>query len=83
MPAGIYLLKVNNRNTRTRCEICSKLTINTPEQRQLRLSGVFIVNSEHISHLILMFLLLSLNMQLPAGMRVLLKGIFASFYQSH
>ena len=82
MPAGIYLLKVNNRNTRTRCEICSKLTINTPEQRQLRLSGVFIVNSEHISHLILMFLLLSLNMQLPAG-RVLLKGMFASFYQSH
>ena len=27
-PAGIYLLKVNNRNTRTRCGICSKLTIN-------------------------------------------------------
>ena len=26
-PAGIYLLKVNNRNTRTRCEICSKLII--------------------------------------------------------
>ena len=26
-PVGIYLLKVNNRNTRTRCEICSKLTI--------------------------------------------------------
>ena len=25
--AGIYLLKVNNRSTRTRCEICSKLTI--------------------------------------------------------
>ena len=32
-PAGIYLLKVNNRNTRTRCEICSKLTIKTPERR--------------------------------------------------
>ena len=32
-PAGIYLLKVNNRNTRTRREICSKLTINTPERR--------------------------------------------------
>ena len=30
---GIYLLKVNNRNTRTRCEICSKLTIRTPERR--------------------------------------------------
>ena len=26
-PVGIYLLKINNRNTRTRCEICSKLTI--------------------------------------------------------
>ena len=26
LPAGIYLLKVNNRNTKTRCEICSKLT---------------------------------------------------------
>ena len=24
---GIYLLKVNNRNTKARCEICSKLTI--------------------------------------------------------
>ena len=31
---GIYLLKVNNRNTRTRCEICSKLTIKIPERRQ-------------------------------------------------
>ena len=27
IPACIYLLKVNIRNTRTRCEICSKLTI--------------------------------------------------------
>ena len=27
-PADIYLLKVNNRNTRIRCEICSKLTLN-------------------------------------------------------
>ena len=32
-PAGIYLLKVNNRNTRTRREICSKLTIKKPERR--------------------------------------------------
>ena len=60
-PAGIYLLKVNNRNTRTRCEICSKLTINTPERRHWRRSGVFIVNFEHISHLVLVFLLLTLN----------------------
>ena len=33
-PVAIYLLKVNNRNTRTRCEIYSKLTIQTPERRQ-------------------------------------------------
>ena len=26
-------LKVNNRNTRTRCEISSKLTIKIPERR--------------------------------------------------
>ena len=32
--AGIYLLKVNNRSTRTSCEICSKLTIKTLELRQ-------------------------------------------------
>ena len=31
-PAGIYLLKVNNVNARTRSEIFSKLTIKTPEQ---------------------------------------------------
>ena len=31
-PANIYLLNVNNRNTRKRCEICSKLTKTTPEQ---------------------------------------------------
>ena len=28
---GIYLLKVNNGNTRTMCKICSKLTIKTSE----------------------------------------------------
>ena len=47
-PADIYLLKVNNnRNDRTKCEICP---------------GVIIVNFEHISHLVLVFLLLNLNM---------------------
>ena len=65
-PAGIYLLKVNNRNTRKRCEICSKLTIKTPEQRQWRRCGVFIVNFKLISHLVLAFLLWTLNMQFPA-----------------
>ena len=35
--AGIYLLKVNNRNTTTSCKICSKLTIKIPERRQCQL----------------------------------------------
>ena len=61
-PVGIYLLKVNNRNTTTRCEICSKLTIKTPERRHWRCSGFFIVNFEHILHLVLVFPLLTLNM---------------------
>ena len=52
-PADIYLLKVNNKNTRTRCETCSKLTIKAPR------SGVFIVNFKHIPHLVLVFILLT------------------------
>ena len=76
-PANIYLLIVNNRNTRTRCKICSKLTRKTPEwrqnmfkvnkkdtrtpvkRRQWRRFDVFIVNFEYISHLVLVFLLLT------------------------
>ena len=61
-PPGNYMFRVNNRNTRTRCEICSKLTIKTPQQRHWRRSGVFNVNFEHISHLVLVLLLLTLNM---------------------
>ena len=49
-------LEVNNRNTRTKCEICSKLTIKTPED-----TAVFIVNFEDISYFVLVFLLLTLN----------------------
>ena len=44
--ADNYMFKVNNRTTRTRCEISSKLTIKTPERRQWRHSGVFIINFE-------------------------------------
>ena len=43
--ANNYLLKVNNRNTRKRFKIYSKLTIKTPER-----------NFEHISHLLPVFL---------------------------
>ena len=33
--ADKYMFNVNNRKTRTRCEICSKLTIKTLERRQM------------------------------------------------
>ena len=36
---------------------CSKLTIETLEQDMWRRSGVFIVNFEHILHLVLVFFL--------------------------
>ena len=45
------MLKVNNKDTRM-----------TPERRQLRPCGVFIVNFERISNLVLVFLFLTLNM---------------------
>ena len=48
IPVGNYMFKVNNRNTRKRCEICSKLTIKIPEQRHWPRFRVFIVNFEHI-----------------------------------
>ena len=47
-PAGISLLKVNNGNTRSMYEICSKLTMRTSERRHWRRSGVFIGNFEKI-----------------------------------
>ena len=46
------------------CEIGSKLPIKTPEKRQrrqLRRFGLFIVNFEQISHIVLVFPLLTLN----------------------
>ena len=55
------LFQFNNENTRIMCEICSKLTIKTLERRQRSLSGVFIVNFEKISYVVLVFSLLKLN----------------------
>ena len=61
------MLKFNNRNTRKSYEICSKLTINTPKPCNWRCPGVFNVNFEYFSLLVLVFLLLPLNMYLFAG----------------
>ena len=63
----IYLLNVNNRNTRTRCEIYSKLTTKTPERRQRRSDVFVVVNFEHNSHTVLVFLLLTLSMTLKSS----------------
>ena len=68
-PTGIYLFIVNNRNTWTVCQVCSKLTIKTPAVNyfretlylRMRRSGVFIINFEQDSHIALVFLLLTLS----------------------
>ena len=41
------------RKTLEQGKICSKLKIKTPERRHWRRTDVFIVNFEHISHLVL------------------------------
>ena len=50
------MFKVNNRITRTTIEICSKLTVNC-----------LYCYCEHISHLFLIFLSLTLSRYMPAG----------------
>ena len=53
--------KLSMVDTRTRRAVWSELSIKTPERSQWSRSGVFIVNFEHISHLVLVFLLLALS----------------------
>ena len=43
-PANIYLFNVNNRNTRKRSEICSKLTKKTPERPH---AGLLVIPSSN------------------------------------
>ena len=53
--AGDQMFKINHENTRTRCEICSTLTIKITERRQRRRStyftsfSIFIVNFEQVN----------------------------------
>ena len=60
--ASIYVLKVNNINSRKKCVICSKLKAKTPERYHWRRYGVFAFNFKHISYLFLMFPLLTWDM---------------------
>ena len=56
------MFEVNNRTTRKRCEICSKLIIKTPGV------DVFIASVGEISDLFLVFILLTLHNYLFAGL---------------
>ena len=47
LSAGINLLKVNNRNTIKRCEICSKVRIKTPERHHVAVVSLLILNIFH------------------------------------
>ena len=48
-----------NNICETKCEVGSKLSIKAPERCHWHCSDVFIVNFEHVSHLVLVFLMLS------------------------
>ena len=77
-PAGKYMSKVNNKN-RTKREIYLTLTINDAIGAHWR-SGVFIVNFEHISQLVLLFLLLTLSRYIPAGLVMIKKQVLELFF---
>ena len=58
--SAITCSKLTLETLEQRCETCSKLTIKILERRKWSRSGVF-VNFEHISHLVLLFLSLTLS----------------------
>ena len=63
-PAKNYLIKVNSRKARRSFEICSvhvRRVLVRHARSHRRRSGVFIFNFERISHIFLVFLLLTLN----------------------
>ena len=59
-PSGIYLFKANNWDTGKMCEISSML-IMTPKQHH----SIFFVNFEQISHIDIVFPMLTLNNYKP------------------
>ena len=76
---GIYLIKLNIENFDKMSGICSKLTIKTVKHQkkwnlfkvgklQWRCSVAFIVNLEHILHIILVSPLLTLSKSIQAGL---------------
>ena len=73
--AGVYMFKASNGNTWTVCGIYSKLTMKTPERyrgwHRWRRSGVWIVIFGQISHIAVVFPLLTLNKKNAGWNRVL------------
>ena len=59
----MYMLKVDNKNTRLRHETCLKLKLKSKYTRKTLSNGALlsIVKFEHISYLVLVFLLWTLN----------------------
>ena len=66
--ASIYLFKVNKRNARKMYEICSKLILKTSKRRRRFRFGDFIIKFEYISHIVLMFQLLTLDKCMAASL---------------
>ena len=62
------MFQVNNRNTRKMCKICWKLIIKIPKWPHWCCSDVFFINFNHILHICLVFLLLTLRRQTFAWM---------------
>ena len=70
-PTSIYLFKANHENIRTSYDNCSKLIIKSTERTERqhwRLYDAFIFNCEQISHVGLVFPLLTLNKQILVGL---------------
>ena len=64
------LLQVNNRNTRKRCQTCSKLTIKTPKMTSLTpVYSVSVVNFEQVNVCWDISKLSKLNVQLHCNLR--------------
>ena len=56
-PQNIYLFKINKENNRPVGKIFSKLTLKTSERRLYYRSDIFFVNSEQISHIVLVIMM--------------------------
>ena len=72
-PAGNYMFKVNNRNSRTRCELWTVFKVNNKDTRTTPCVVLvsLLITLKHISHLVLVLILnivhITLNVQLSAA----------------